>query len=218
MPYEATIILGIPLSQRYPLDKIAWAYSPSGLFSTSSAYKLLVAWDAINQAGSSTIETQKHFWKGVWRLRVPNKIKYFIWRACNDDLPTMSNLYHRQITLSDKCELYQLCPEDPLHDLWSSKDVEKVWSSFHCFHQSCSPPPMNFSDLLSRFLQVQEDYRKEVFAISAWLLWNRRNAIHFGRPVHPTANIVSLAGNMLQDFQVAQDLDSVVYYPPILQQ
>ena len=33
-----------------------------------------------------------------------------------------------------------------------------------------------------------------------------------------TGNIVSLAGNMLQDFQVAQDLDSVVYCPPILQQ
>ncbi|KAL0009993.1 hypothetical protein SO802_005101 [Lithocarpus litseifolius] len=31
---------------------------------------------------------------------------------------------------------------------------------------------------------VQEDYRKEVFAISAWFLWNRRNAIHLGRPVH----------------------------------
>ena len=31
-PYEATIILGIPLSRRCPPDKISWAYSLSGLF------------------------------------------------------------------------------------------------------------------------------------------------------------------------------------------
>ena len=130
----------------------------------------------------------------------------------------MSNLYCRQITPSNKCELCQLCPEDLLHALWSCKDVENVWSSFHYFHQSSSPQPSNFSDLLSRFLQVQEDYGKKVFAISAWFLWNRRNTIHFGRPVHPTTNIISLAGNMLQDFLVAHDLDPMVYRSPILQQ
>ena len=101
MPHEASAILGIPLSCRCPPDKITWAYSPLGLFTTSSAYKLLVSGDAVSQAGSSNVDTQKHFWKGVWRLRVPNKIKHFIWRGCNDALPTMSNLFRRQITSSD---------------------------------------------------------------------------------------------------------------------
>ena len=80
-----------------------------------------------------------------------------------------------------------------------------------------APQPLNFCDLLSRFLQIQEDYRKEVFAISAWFLWNRRNAIHFGRPVHPSAHIISLAGNLLQDFLATQELDPVVACSPILQ-
>ena len=148
------------------------------------------------------MDIQKHFWKGVWRLRVPNKIKHFIWRGCNDALPTMSNLFRQLITSSDKCELCQLCPEDPLHAIWSCKDVESTWSSVQCFHQSSAPQPLNFCDLLTRFLQIQEDYRKEVFAISAWFLWNRRNAIHFGRLVHPSVYIISLVGNLLQDFLV----------------
>ena len=54
-----------------------------------------------------------------------------------------------------------------------------------------------------------------MFTISAWFLWNRRSAIHFGRSVHPTANIISLAGNLLQDFLAAQELDPVVPRPPI---
>ena len=79
LPHEDTTILGIPLSRRCLPDKIAWAYSPLGLFTTSSAYKLLVSCDVIGQAGSSNMETQKQFWKGVWRLHIPNKIKHFIW-------------------------------------------------------------------------------------------------------------------------------------------
>ena len=176
MPHEASAILGITLERHCPPDKIAWAHSPSGLFTVSSAYRLLISYDSIGQAGSSNVEPQKQFWKGVWRLRVPNKIEHFIWRACNDASPIMSNLFHWQITSSNKCELCQLCLEDPLHAFWSCKEVESAWSSFNYFHQSSSPQPLNFSDLLSQFLQVQEDYRKEVFTISAWFLWNRRSA------------------------------------------
>ena len=98
LPQEAFAILGIPVSRHSPPDKFAWAYSPSGVFNTSSAYKLLAFSDAESQAKSSNRDAQKQFWKGAWRLRVPNKIKHFIWRACNDALPTMSNLFRRKIT------------------------------------------------------------------------------------------------------------------------
>ena len=88
--------------------------------------------------------------------------------------------------------------------------MEPTWSLFQCFHHTSSPQPLSFSNLLSRFLHVQEDYRNEVFTIAAWLLWNRRNAIHFGRPVHPAAHILSLAGNLLQDFLAAQQMDPIL--------
>ena len=59
---------------------------------------------------------------------------------------------------------------------------------------------------------------KKVNAILAWFLWNRRNAIHFGHSVHPNANIIELAGNLLQDFLAAQELDPMMPSPPILHQ
>ena len=78
---------------------------------------------------------------------------------------------------------------------------------------ACFPPPTDFCELTNWFLQVKDDFRKEIFAISAWILWNRTNALHFCRLVQPIANISALAGNLLQDFLVAQDVESMITLP-----
>ena len=161
MPHEASAILGIPLSCRCPPDKIAWAYSPLGLFTTSSAYKLLVSGDAVSQAGSSNVDTQKHFWKGVWRLRVPNKIKHFIWRV---------------------------------------------------------PPTPEFLRLtLSVFADSGRLQKGGVCYISLVLVESEKR-YPFWPTGAPSAHIISLAGNLLQDFLAIQELDPVVACSPILQQ
>ena len=140
LPHEALMILGIPLSKRNPPNRIVWAHTPFGLFSTSSAYKLLVSSILAGLADSSNLSPQKQFWKGIWQLRIPNKIKHFIWRASNNELPRMSNLFHQQITSLATCELYKACPEDSLHTLWLCKEVESAWSLFINFHQVNFPP------------------------------------------------------------------------------
>ncbi|XP_075649942.1 uncharacterized protein LOC142620462 [Castanea sativa] len=61
---------------------------------------------------------------------------------------------------------------------------------------------------MDRSYAVKDDYRKEVFSIAAYLLWNRRNALRLGRPVQPTNQILSTAGNLLQDFLAVQQIDT----------
>ena len=129
LPHEAEIILGIPLSIRRPADCIIWAHTPSGMFTTCSAYKLLVSCDASSSAGGSNPEAQKKFWKGIWQLQVPNKITHFVWRICNNAMPTMVNLYQRQIVPSACCALCNALPDDSLHAVWSCEAISGVWST-----------------------------------------------------------------------------------------
>ncbi|XP_030925104.1 uncharacterized protein LOC115952172 [Quercus lobata] len=53
LPHEADMILGIPLSSRRPDDRIIGAHTPSGMFTSCSAYKLLVSCDISTSVGGS---------------------------------------------------------------------------------------------------------------------------------------------------------------------
>ena len=207
LPHEARLILGIPLSPRFPSDRVVWSLTPSSKFSTSSAYKLLAATASVSQAGSSSSEQLHLFWRRIWRLRVPNKIIHFIWRACTNALPTKCNLRRRKIFSSDTCELCHGAAKDALHALWLCKGLEDVWKAYHWTQPATSPLPLNFCELMDRFLQVQDDYRKEIFAISTWLIWNRRNASHFGCLSQPLESVSIRVGALLQEFIAVQEVD-----------
>ena len=125
LPSEASVIMGIPLSIRNTEDRVIWAYTSSGVYSTSSAYKLLSTRDS---PGSSNQEPQRRFWKAIWELRVPHKIKHFVWRACHNALPTKCNLFRQKIINSEVCELCSEGHEDVLRAVWKCRVVEGVWS------------------------------------------------------------------------------------------
>ena len=117
LPHKVSVIMGIPLSERLPPNKITWALTPSGMFTTGSAYKLLIACDSASNAGTSNPESQRRFWKSIWQLHTPNKIKHFIWKACQYALPTMANLQQRHIVTLATYKGCKEQPEDPLHAL-----------------------------------------------------------------------------------------------------
>ena len=129
--------------------------------------------------GSFNREPQRRFWKGIWELRVPHKIKHFVWRACHNVLPTKCNLVRWNIINLEVCELCNEGQEDVLHALWQRWVVESVWSCHSWAQQAVNPPPLTFCDLFDRFLQVTDDFRKEIFAVAAWCLWRPPEHDHF---------------------------------------
>ena len=123
-----------------------------------------------------------------------------------------------QITDTAMCELCKLHEEIMLHAILYWRELAIFWNSFTWFHQAVNSPPSDFCDLFSKFLQVSDEHSAEIFAITAWLIWNWRNSLHFGRPVHPLASLYAMAGNYLHEFLAAQELEPVLPLPPGLQQ
>ena len=137
-----------------------------------------------------------------------NKVKHFIWRACNNSLPTMDNLFHRQIVASDHCNICKTHPEDISACSVRLYKGDQPLKSTHLGSTCGLPPPPqpgDFTNIFSSILQVRDNYGVEFFAITSWLLWNRRNAIHLDRSTRPLNQVLSIAGEMLHDFLDAQD-------------
>ena len=110
------------------------------------------------------------------------------------------NLHHRHVTDSDICDLCREFLEDTVHTIWTCKEIAGVWLSLDWFHQSVPVQPMNYRELLARFVLSQDDYKAEIFAIAGWYVWNRCNAIHFNQAFRPVDSICWEAGSILQEF------------------
>ena len=115
--FEAENILSIPLSICLPRDKLVWAATPNDFFTVKSAYWIAMVAAGIEQEGTSGVSGQKQLWKTIWSAEVPNKIRNFVWRACQNIIPTKSNLCRRQVLSSDTCEQCGKCSETTSHIL-----------------------------------------------------------------------------------------------------
>ncbi|KAM5583082.1 hypothetical protein ABKV19_003144, partial [Rosa sericea] len=115
---DVEVISSIPLSTRCPEDKLIWHYDSKGVFLVSSAY--VVARDSLVLPVMATSSFSPHqlidsFWKKFWKCKVPAKVKLCLWKACQDFLPTRSNLVKKKVEVELFCPLCENEEETPLH-------------------------------------------------------------------------------------------------------
>ncbi|KAL0013372.1 hypothetical protein SO802_000441 [Lithocarpus litseifolius] len=85
--WEAKVIRKIYVSEASDTDCLVWLKSSDGCYSIKSAYQML-ATEVNNKAPSSSGGEGTKVWKSIWKIRVPPKIRHFMWRTAKDSLPT----------------------------------------------------------------------------------------------------------------------------------
>ena len=63
----------------------------------------------------------------IWKLKLPNKIKIFGWRACYKILSTAGNLFRRRVVKENKCQLCTKEEESTIHALWDCVAIQDIW-------------------------------------------------------------------------------------------
>ena len=96
-PPDAKIIKSLPLCFIPQSDSLVWPAERSRKFSVKSGYKCLCEDLMVREHDPGTVEAAKGFWKRVWSLNVPGKIKHFLWKSCTNSLPTKENLLKKTI-------------------------------------------------------------------------------------------------------------------------
>jgi hypothetical protein len=79
-----------------------------------------------DEGESSNEGRNERMWKTLWKINCPRVVHLFLWKACNNILPTKANLARRGVTLDDKCPICKLEKEIVGHSLWSYQAAKDV--------------------------------------------------------------------------------------------
>ena len=136
---DGKAILRVPLSRRFTNDTLFWTFTKSGEYTVRSGYHVArqVQKEA-TWAECSNGVVGGAVWKVLWKLKVPNKIKVFCWRACRNILPTRVNLVHKKVIQDNRCELCKMEAETGLHVLWNCGVAQDVWAGCSARLQKCT--------------------------------------------------------------------------------
>jgi hypothetical protein len=126
---EAKVIANIPLSPLLPEDRLIWRGTVSGIFTVRSAYHLGKEEHERRAAQCSQVNTRQDVWKTLWAMELPNDVKMFVWRACQNILPTRMNLYRQKIIEEANCQCCEVEEKTLIHALWTCPAAQDVWGN-----------------------------------------------------------------------------------------
>ena len=201
---DAEAILRVPSSFRDIPDIVVWSGEKSGVYSVKLRYReAQKAWRELNWAECSRGAVGREVWKSLWKLKLPNKIKVFGWRACRCILPTRVNLSKKRIIADNRCEACKTELETEIHAIWNCGVAQDIWAGCSRRLQKCHMGPedmMRLWEELTGRLTIDE---LELFLVQAWFIWNQRNALIHGKRLQELGILNRRAEDYLAEFRLA---------------
>jgi hypothetical protein len=156
-------------------DKHIWRLSPSGRFSSKTAYMAMFQ-------GSIPFQPAERVWK-TW---APNKCKFFLWLV-EHKCWTADRLAKRGMDCLEQCPLCDQQPETINHLLTTCVFARQFWASLFqpmgMLNLVPQPTDEVFEDLwCTSSSRIQDQLRKgfnSLVMLGAWVLWKHRNSCVF---------------------------------------
>lgn len=108
LPIDVDIILRIPLSGDPCYDELVWHFEAAIAYLVKSGYKL--AFSLLNDCSCLGASVEFVWWRKLWLLKIPSKVKICLWRAFLDAFLTWEALAKRQVCYQ---VYYPWCFESP---------------------------------------------------------------------------------------------------------
>ncbi|KAK3212709.1 hypothetical protein Dsin_017415 [Dipteronia sinensis] len=84
---DVKAIQSIPVGSRRCGDSLIWHYTDTGAFPVKSGYWVARNMEEQPCSSNSGLNNSNSWWKRLWNLKIPLKIKLFIWKGCFDWIP-----------------------------------------------------------------------------------------------------------------------------------
>jgi len=116
-------------------------------------------------------------WKMLWNMKIPQRMKVFLWRAARGCLPTRQRLQQRVVNCTDKCEYCTSNYENEWHIFFSCQKAQEVWEIASLWGMISGEfgTADGFKSLFFHMLEQLEQDQLIAFVTGLWCIWKRRN-------------------------------------------
>lgn len=152
-------------------DELTWQCEASGMFSMKSAYSI--------NAGNET-NLQEPVWSNLWRIKVPNKMKFFVWTALHDKIMGNAERKRRKLTTNGECGTCHGKEESMAHILRDCSYAEEVWTAlvgrdrWRKWSQT-NPRQWLIQNITEKNQSTTQHEWPRTFVITSWWIWRWRN-------------------------------------------
>ncbi|KAK9670180.1 hypothetical protein RND81_13G183600 [Saponaria officinalis] len=203
---NAERIMQVHISHRAPVDRLFWWPDRKGLFSIKTAYMLgrmrpSLAWRSMLGSGSDG------YWKEIWKLQVPPKLKHFLWRTCSDSLAVRANLHKRHINVSPICAICQEAEETVVHALLDCSCIRQIWCSIDSRITINPNLYQYFKDIFTYIHQRYKGLELNIILARLWACWTIRNHKYFEQEEIKPELVVVGFGKMVLEYNAIMEAE-----------
>lgn len=205
LPDIADEIIRTPLNEIVQQDRLIWNRSNDGSYTVKSAYQMALT----NLVDRSHLRSDGD-WSFIWKLKVPPRVKLFLWRSCREALPTRVQLNGRGVPCPITCVLCDKELENMWHLIFTcqvsvdSRMLQNLWHKI-------SPHLLiarSFKDLCLQLISELNEEDKANFVMTMWSLWKARNGKLWDNKTPNAASIVQYANSFYLDWIAANQISN----------
>ncbi|XP_073041827.1 uncharacterized protein [Primulina eburnea] len=169
---DVTEIKNIPLTFNESPDMHVWHFNKDEKYSVQYAYRVLM--ERLIPQHNLKIPGS---WSRLWQLKIPPKVKMFLWQACRQCLPTRSKLNSRGIFVPLSCVICDRDIEHTWHTFIVCKYVRECWAHDGILNlmDTFSNTSESFSDFVFKVLSMSNETIVGKIAMILWSVWKQRN-------------------------------------------
>ncbi|KAK2398440.1 putative mitochondrial protein [Trifolium repens] len=199
-PAHASAILNTPLIEQVADDRLIWKEEKNGYYSVKSAYRHCVT----VLTDSSHLRRDGH-WQGIWRLKIPPKVKDLMWRMCRNVVPTRKRLQDKGVQCPLTCVSCSESEEDLDHICFHCPFSVQVWQRIGFWNviQQTRANTGSVADCIFSLLQHYDNDNSQRFSAILWSLWKHRN-LKLWEDVNETdSQVIDRAFHLIEDWSTA---------------
>jgi hypothetical protein len=191
-------------------DSFSWKLHSIRVFTVKTAYNLVVSPEVRGVEGENSNRTQhRQFWRVLWKLKIPHKVKIHLWRAYLNVLPTRLSLCRWRVLSEPTCPIYNAVDKTTTHAIWSCPYNESVWALAPSFFQNMPSVDIDFFLLSCKIFRDTSRKHIEIWVVTSWAIWYSRNQFFHGHPFPSPQDKMDLASRLLNDFHIVNAMQSM---------